>query len=401
MLSANMLLSWSVFANSVKANHWHQASLLKVSLFCLLLFTAFTAAADEVTPPELDIGSYLLEDFQSGERLVEKNADDKIEPASITKMMTAYVIYQELENGKLKLDDDVLVSEKAWKMKGSRMFIKAGSKIKVETLLSGLIIQSGNDASVALAEHIAGSEDSFVKRMNKVAKDIGMKNTHFSNSTGWPDPEHYTTANDIILLSKRLITDFPEHYKRYAKKEFTYDGINQRNRNLLLWKDKSVDGIKTGHTESAGFCLAASAKRNNMRLLSVVLGAKSAEERAAYSQQLLEYGFRFFETVKIYEAGAVLTEARIWKGERDTVPLGIMDDLYVTIRKGSYKDLKGEMEIDKGIDAPIERGEVLGKIKLKDKNGLVKELPLYAMQDIKEGGFWEKLTDSFKKFFGH
>lgn len=362
-------------------------------------FLIFTANADDITPPELDIGSYLLEDFQSGKRLAEKNADDKIEPASITKIMTAYIIYQELESGKIKLDDEVLISEKAWKMKGSRMFVKAGSKVAIDQLISGLVIQSGNDAAVALAEHIAGSEAAFVKRMNATAKELGMHNTNFSNSTGWPDPEHYTTANDIIILSKRLIVDFPKHYKRYSEKEYTYDGINQRNRNLLLWKDKTVDGIKTGHTESAGYCLAASAKRNNMRLLSVVLGADSTEERAAYSQQLLEYGFRFFETHQIYSAGSVLTEAKIWKGQSDAVALGILEDLYVTIQKGTYKNLQGVMEIDKGIDAPVKRGQVLGKIKVTNGSKVVKEIPLYAMEDVKEGGFWDRLSDSFKKFF--
>jgi len=371
-------------------------------LILALLFSHFliiTANADDITPPELDVGSYLLEDFQSGKRLAEKNADNKIEPASITKIMTAYIIYQELESGKIKLDDKVLISEKAWKMKGSRMFVKAGSKVSIDKLISGLVIQSGNDAAVALAEHIAGSEAAFVKRMNATAKELGMKNTNFANSTGWPDPEHYTTANDIIILSKRLIIDFPKHYKRYSEKEYTYDGINQRNRNLLLWKDKTVDGIKTGHTESAGYCLAASAKRNNMRLLSVILGADSTEERAAYSQQLLEYGFRFFETHQIYSAGSVLTEAKIWKGQSDTVALGILEDLYVTIQKDTYKNLQGVMEIDKGIDAPVKRGQVLGKIKITNGAKIVKEIPLYAMEDVKEGGFWDRLSDSFKKFF--
>ncbi|HHC75205.1 MAG TPA: D-alanyl-D-alanine carboxypeptidase [Thiothrix sp.] len=374
--------------------------LLLCALLCATYLSSLSPAfAEEITPPELDIGSYLLEDFQSGERLAEKNADNRIEPASITKMMTAYVIYQTMESGKLKLDDEVLISEKAWQMKGSRMFVKVGSKVPVDKLLSGLVIQSGNDAAVALAEHIAGTEASFVRRMNETAKEIGMNHTNFENSTGWPDPEHYTTANDIITLAKRLITDFPQHYQRYSEKEYTYDGINQRNRNLLLWKDKTVDGIKTGHTESAGYCLAASAKRNNMRLLTVVLGASSTQERAAYSQQLLEYGFRFFETHKIYGGGSVLTEAKVWKGNTDTIPLGIMDDLYVTIHKDRYKHLKGVMEIDKGIDAPIKRGQVLGKIKILDNNKAVKEVPLFAMQDIQEGGFWDRLSDSFKKFF--
>jgi D-alanyl-D-alanine carboxypeptidase (penicillin-binding protein 5/6) len=355
--------------------------------------------ADSIDPPDIDASGYLLVDFQSGDALVEKNAHQRIEPASITKIMTAYVIYQELEQGNISLDDDVLISQKAWEMKGSRMFVKLGKKVKLHDMLLGLIVQSGNDAAVAIAEHVAGSEEAFVARMNLVAKELNLENTHYENVTGWPSPNHYTTASDIAYLSKRLIVEYPEHYKMYSQKEYTYNKINQRNRNQLLWKDKSVDGIKTGHTESAGYCLAASAKRHDMRLISVVLGTKSSEERTAYTRQLLEFGFRFYETHLLYKAGSVLTEARVWKGNKNQVPLGTIKDLYVTIQKNQYQNLKGVMEIDTGIDAPIKRGDVLGKIALTYKGKVVREAPLIAMQNVGEGGYWDRVIDSVKKFF--
>ena len=370
-----------------------------IFLLLFLLFPSTLFSADSIQAPDIGVSNYLLIDFQSGDELASKNADQKIEPASITKVMTAYVIYQELAKGSITLEEKVLISKKAWEMKGSRMFIKVGSKIKLDELLHGLIIQSGNDSAVALAEHIAGSEEAFVSRMNLVAKEIGLKNTHFTNVTGWPATDHYTTARDIALLAKHLIVDYPEHYKLYAEKEYTYANINQKNRNQLLWKDDTVDGIKTGHTESAGFCLLASAKRNNMRLISVVLGASSTKERTAYTRQLLEYGFKHYETHLLYKAGAVLTEAHVWKGDENQVPLGTISDLYATIRKDHYKNLKGVMDIDKGIDAPITRGDVLGKIKLLVDNKVVREAPLVAMQSVGEGSTWDKLVDSVKKLF--
>lgn len=365
----------------------------------ILLLSTSTLSANAVQPPEIEIPSYLLIDFQSGDELAAKNAHARIEPASITKLMTAYVIYQELEKGNISLDDKVLISKKAWSMQGSRMFVKQGSRIKLDKLLHGLIIQSGNDAAIALAEHVAGSEEAFVSRMNLVATEMKLENTHYVNATGWPAENHYTTASDIATLAKRTIIDYPEHYKLYSQKEYSYNKINQRNRNQLLWKDKTVDGLKTGHTESAGYCLVASALRNNMRLISVVLGTKNPKERTAYSRQLLEFGFRFYETHLLYKANSVLTEAKVWKGAESTVPLGAIDDLYVTIQKDYYKKLKGIMEIDKGIDAPINRGDVLGKIKFLVDNKVVREAPLVAMKNITEGSSWDKLMDSIKKFF--
>lgn len=351
--------------------------------------------------PEISAKSYLLVDFQSGEELAGFNPSMRVEPASITKLMTAYIIYQELGKGTVKLEDEVLISEKAWKMEGSRMFVELGKKVPFEKLLRGMIIQSGNDAAMALVEHIAGSEDAFVKRMNQTAAELKMHDTKYANVTGWPAKEHYTTARDIVKLANALINEFPEYYKLYAEKEFTYNNIKQQNRNKLLWRDPSVDGMKTGHTESAGFCLVASAKRDNMRLISVMLGAKSEESRAELSQKLLEYGFRTFETHKLFNTGAVLANVRVWKGDVSEVPAGITSDLFVTITKGSYDQLEGKMQLDKGIDAPIKRGDVLGKILITDKTSgkVVKEAPLLALDDVEEGGWWRSMLDSIQKIF--
>ncbi len=357
------------------------------------------AAGERPSGPDLQASSYLLIDFHSGIELAAKNPDVKIEPASITKLMTAYVIYDALKQGNITLKDNVLISEKAWKMEGSRMFVEAGKKVPLKRMLSGLVIQSGNDAAVALAEHIAGNEAAFVSRMNEWAKKLGMDSTHFMNTTGWPAENHYTTARDIAKLTRKLIKEFPEHYKLHAKKSYSYNGIKQYNRNKLLWRDKTVDGVKTGHTESAGYCLVASSKRNEMRLISVMLGTKSEKERADYSQELLEYGFRFFETHKLYDTGSVLAEARVWKGTKKTAPAGLMRDFYITVEKGHYEKLKGFMEIDTSLDAPIKRGDIVGKAILKDGETIISEMPLFALDAVDAGGFWSKVTDSVQKLF--
>ncbi len=366
-----------------------------------VLFTASSIYAADEFPrgPDLKASSYLLIDFHSGIELAAKNQDKQIEPASITKLMTAYVIYDALKKGSISLNDNVLISEKAWKMEGSRMFVEAGKKVPLKRMLSGLVIQSGNDAAVALAEHIAGNEAAFVSQMNEWAKKLGMNSTHFMNATGWPAENHYTTARDIAKLTRILIKEFPEHYKLHAEKSYSYNGIKQYNRNKLLWRDKTVDGVKTGHTESAGYCLVASSKRNGMRLISVMLGAKSEKERADYSQELLEYGFRFFETHKLYDAGSVLAEARIWKGTKKTIPAGLMKDFYITVQKGHYEKLKGLMELDTTLDAPIKRGDVVGKAIFKDGSTIINEIPLFALDSVDAGGFWSKVTGSIQKLF--
>ncbi len=379
--------------------------LLKIWLLGLWLCMS-TAAADSAKivslapgAPEVDANSFLLVDFQSGEELVAMNQGMRIEPASITKLMTAYILYRELARGRVKMSEDVLISQKSWEMKGSRMFVEVGKKVKLEKLLRGLIIQSGNDAAVALAEHVAGSEEAFVERMNKVAAELGMHGTRYQNVTGWPAAEHYTTARDIVLLTRALITEFPDRYQLYSEKEFTYNNIKQHNRNKLLWRDDSVDGVKTGHTESAGYCLVASALRNNMRLISVVLGSGSERSRSESSQKLLEYGFRTFETHKLYKEGDTLSEVRIWQGAKEKVAAGVMADLYVSMGKGRYDQLKGVIQFDKSISAPVRRGDVLGKIVFSDQTKVLKEVNLLALEDVAEGGLWRQVSDSVQKFF--
>ncbi len=374
--------------------------ILKSSIsFILFFLLSHMALAASVSAPEIKANSYLLVDFHSGVELAEKNSDKQIEPASITKLMTAYVIYKELAKGSITEADKVLISKKAWKMEGSRMFVEAGKKVALKRMLHGLIVQSGNDAAVALAEHVAGSEASFVAKMNEQATALGMRSTQFQNSTGWPAENHYTTARDIVLLTRALIRDYPEYYKLHALKEYTYNGIKQYNRNKLLWRDDTVDGVKTGHTESAGYCLVSSALRNDMRLISVILGAENEKARADYSQELLEFGFRLFETHKLYDKGSVLAEARVWKGSKNTVPAGIVDDFYVTVQKGHYKQLKGLMELDRSLDAPIKRGDVVGTAIIKDGDQIVHEVTLLALDAVDAGGFWTKVTDSVKKLF--
>ncbi|WP_022950264.1 D-alanyl-D-alanine carboxypeptidase family protein [Leucothrix mucor] len=373
-----------------------------ITLFvCLWLSLLTPSFADSSVPqlPKLDAAQYLLVDFLSGTELAAKDPDKRIEPASITKLMTAYLLYQELDKGNIKLEDRVLVSEKAWQMEGSRMFLEIGKKVPLERMISGLIIQSGNDAAVALAEHSSGSEEEFVRKMNAEAARLGLTNTHFMNVTGWPDPNHYMSARDIAKLTRTVIKEYPEHYKLYSEKEYSYNGIKQYNRNKLLWHDKTVDGVKTGHTESAGYCLLSSAQRGSMRLIAVVLGAESDKARTNYSQQLLEYGFRFYETHKLYDANSVLAEARVWKGEKSTVPTGIMEDFYVTIPKGHYSQLKGLMEINKSIDAPVKRGDLIGMAVIKDVDRIVLQKPLVAMDSVDTGGTWTNITDSIKKLF--
>ena len=367
--------------------------------FILFFFLSSMTWAANVSAPEIKASSYLLVDFHSGVELAEKNSDKQIEPASITKLMTAYVIYKELAKGSISVDDKVLISKKAWKMEGSRMFVEAGKKVALNRMLNGLVVQSGNDAAVALAEHIAGSEAAFVTKMNEQATLLGMKSTQFQNSTGWPAENHYTTARDIVILTRALINDYPEYYKLHALKEYTYNGIKQYNRNKLLWRDDTVDGVKTGHTESAGYCLVSSALRNDMRLISVILGAETEKSRADYSQELLEFGFRFFETHKLYDKGSVLADARVWKGTKNTVPAGIVDDFYVTVQKGHYKQLKGLMELNKSLDAPVKRGDIVGNAIIKDGDQIVHEVTLLALDAVDAGGFWTKVTDSVKKLF--
>jgi D-alanyl-D-alanine carboxypeptidase (penicillin-binding protein 5/6) len=369
----------------------------KVVLFLLFLVTTLTAQAAVVTPkpsaPSVAAKAHVLIDYGSGRVLAEENADERLPPASITKLMTSYVVSHELHAGNIGLDDDVLISEKAWRMIGSRSFIKVNTKVSVEALLRGMIVQSGNDAAVALAEHIAGSEEVFAQMMNQYAQQLGMYDTNYMNATGLPDPEHYTTARDIATLSAALIRDFPEHYAWYAEKEFTYNDITQHNRNKLLWRDNSVDGLKTGHTEEAGFCLAASAKRGDMRLITVVLGTRSENARAQETQKLLNYGFRFFETHQLYQANAMIADTKVWKGAQDQLALGLAKNLTVTVPRGQYDDLAATTNIQQPVIAPIEAGAKLGEVEIRLGDEVIAKQPLVALTAVEKGSWWRRLID--------
>lgn len=357
------------------------------------------AAAPIPAPPAVNARSWLLQDFHSGRVLSEENADQRMEPASLTKLMTAYILFSEIRAGTVSLGDQVLISEKAWRMEGSKMFIEVGTRVSVEDLLKGMIIQSGNDASVALAEHVAGSESAFADLMNVYARNLGMTGTHYTNSTGMPDPELYTTGHDLALLTRAMISNFPEYYQWYSVKEFTFNNITQPNRNRLLWRDGGVDGVKTGHTQSAGFCLVTSAERDNMRLITVVLGTNSDESRMQETQKLLNYGFRFFETHRLYEAGAPLTTTRVWQGASQEMPLGIEDDLYVTIPRNQRDRLMAMLNIETGIVAPTQRGAPYGNVEVKLDDANIAIRPLVALTSVEEGGIIQRLTDRLMMMF--
>ncbi|CAI8785208.1 MULTISPECIES: D-alanyl-D-alanine carboxypeptidase family protein [Methylococcus] len=344
-------------------------------------------------PPELPAKAYLLQDFYSGRVLAERNADERLEPASLTKVMTAYILFRELAQGHVKLEDMVTVSEKAWRTEGSRMFAQVGAQISVENLLKGMIVQSGNDASVALAEHVAGDEAVFAQLMNQNAERLGMTNTHFKNSMGLPDPDHYTTARDLATLTRAMIKEFPQYYPWHAIKEFVFNDIKQVNRNRLLWRDPSVDGVKTGHTEGAGYCLITSAVRDGDRMVSVVLGTKSDTDRANANQALLNYGFRFFETKPVHKGGEELAKARIWKGEQTEVPVGVDEDLYATFPRGQFQNLKTAMEVDADAMAPVRKGDRLGSIRVTFNNETIIQRDLVALQEVPEGGIFRRALD--------
>lgn len=359
----------------------------------LFAASAFAAPLPIPKAPSTGAKSFIIQDFESGRVLAEKNADQPVEPASITKLMTAYVVFNELQAGNIALGDMVTISEKAWRTPGSRMFVEVNKQVSVEDLLQGMIVQSGNDATMALAEHIAGSEETFAALMNRHAEEIGMTGSHFINTTGLPDENHYMTAKDIALLATLLIEKYQEYYHWYSQKEFTFNEITQYNRNKLLWRDESVDGLKTGFTDSAGYCLVTSAKKDGMRLITVVLGTENANARVDASQALLNYGFRFFETHKLYDAGTRLTTSRIWKGSTDTVPLGLNQTMYVTIPRGQYKSLDASMSIDDRITAPVNEGQSLGSVQVKLGDEVVADKPLVSLQMIGEGSFWQRISD--------
>lgn len=365
--------------------------------FCFLFVLHGVQAVGPIftpAPPMVAGTSYFLMDFFSGRVLAEKDPDKRVSPASLTKIMTVYVAFNELKAGHLTLDEKVTVSKNAWETGGSKMFIEVNKQVSVEDLLQGIIIQSGNDASVALAEHIAGSEQTFAAMMNEHASQLGMLNSNFENSTGLPMPNHYSSARDLALLARAVITEFPEYYRWDSQKEFTYNNITQRNRNLLLWRDESVDGLKTGYTEDAGYCMVASAIRDDMRLISVVMGTSSPNARANESQSLLNYGFRFYETHKLYDAGQVLVEARIRKGETSKLSVGVAEDVYVTAPRKHFNELKAETLVDKAILAPISKGDAVGTLNVSLADDVLLSKPLIAMDSVAEGGFFRRLYDA-------
>ena len=343
--------------------------------------------------PALGANSYILMDFNSGDVLVESNPDMRVEPASITKVMTSYVVFNELKSGNINLTDTVNISETAWRTGGSRMFIEPSMEVTVEQLIKGMVIQSGNDASVALAEYLAGTEEAFAGLMNHHANQLGMTNSNFTNATGLPHENHYTTARDVAILSAALIAEFPEYYHWYSEKEYSFNNIRQHNRNNLLWRDPAVDGLKTGHTEAAGYCLASSAKRDGMRLISVVLGSGSETSRVNESQSLLNYGFRFFETIQLYKAGQELAQGRVWKGENEQIRLGIGDELFVTIPRGRYEDLDAQVEMRPELIAPITEGEEVGQISIRLEDAEIANRGLIALETIPEAGFFGRTWD--------
>ena len=369
----------------------------KIICFLLLVPLCIDGLAQSMVPkaPKLNLDSYILVEASTNTVIAEFNSDDQISPASMTKVMSGYVVADQIASGAISLDDKVLISEKAWKTGGSKMFIEAGKRISVRDLLSGIVIQSGNDATVALAEYVAGSEGGFVDFMNAYASELGLSNTLFQNAVGWTDPNHFSSAKDLANLTKALINNFPEHYSTYKEKEFTFSGIRQLNRNKLLWRDDTVDGVKTGHTESAGYCLISSAKRNDMRLIAVVAGSPSENERLTSSQRLLEYGFRFFATQKVLSADQELKQISIWGGLADTLKIGVKKDISLTLPRTSFKDLKINYKHKNNLQAPIKMGDEVGEIEIVSNGEIVYTEKLEALESIESKGFFGRIWSKF------
>ena len=365
-----------------------------LSIFICILFIANTNASPIPPAPKVNVKSYVLMDFDSGMILASSNEDLTLPPASITKIMTAYIAFTELKEKNISLDEEILVSKKAWKTGGSKMFIEVGKKIKLKDILQGVITVSGNDASVALAEHISGDVKTFATYMNQVAKNIGLNNTNYTNPTGLPDDSLYTTAYDIALLSKSLISNFPDLYKLYSKKSFTFNEIKQYSRNKLLLVDDNVDGIKTGFTKAAGYCLASSAKRGQRRLIAVVMGAPSPDVRIQSSRTLLEYGFRFFETHDLFKKNMTISETRVFGGEKSDLKFGLNHDAVITIPRRQKKNLKFEYIIDKKLIAPVKQNETIGFMNVKLNDETIKTYKLIALEDINKGSLYRRTLDS-------
>ncbi|HAF37704.1 MAG TPA: serine-type D-Ala-D-Ala carboxypeptidase [Gammaproteobacteria bacterium] len=374
-------------------------SLLLILLSIALFQTALAAPRIIPAPPQLATEGHILLDAATGTVIIEENAEMRLPPASLTKIMTSYIIASEIQQGRISLDDLVPISVKAWKMEGSRMFIREGTEVKVADLIRGIVIQSGNDASVAMAEFIAGDEDAFADVMNQVAQKLGMTRTQFKNATGLPDEGHYTTAKDLSILARALIRDFPEHYKVYKEKYFSYNDIRQANRNSLLWRDDAVDGMKTGHTQAAGFCLVASAEKKDMRLVSVVMGATSERSRSTESQKLINYGFRYFESVKLYDGLESLRRVKVWGGLHESLDVGIEAPARLTIPTGARGALAAEVTLDPVIKAPVSQGQTLGLLRISLEGETLLERPVVALNGVDEAGLVSSLIDEVSLFF--
>ncbi len=373
-----------------------------ITSLLLGLFAAGTVSAQSVlipSPPQIAASSFILMDPASGRVIMEDNSRERLPPASLTKMMTAYIVERELDEGRISMSDMVPISVKAWRTEGSRTFVQEGTEVSVEDLLRGVIIQSGNDASVALAEFVAGSEDAFVDIMNQQAEILGMNDTNFATATGLPAPDQFSTARDLAILARAIINDYPENYPLYAEKHFTFNNIRQPNRNSLLWRDDSVDGLKTGHTQEAGYCLVASARRNDTRLIAAVMGASSTTVRAQEIQKMLNYGFRYYQTERLFSTGQELMQARVWSGTTDQLSLGTLEDVYVTIPRGSRDSLESVIELDTVIKAPVSVGDELGRVKVTLEGETVVDQPVLALSDVPEGGFFKRIWDAIKLFF--
>ncbi len=371
--------------------------------FALLLWLASAAALAQglptPAPPVIGAKSYLVLDANTGHEVASLKPDVRLAPASLTKLMTAYVVFRALGDGRIALDDQVPVSEKAWRTEGSRMFIEVGSRVSVEELLLGMIVQSGNDASVALAEHIAGTEAVFAEMMTQAAREIGMHSSSFRNATGLPDDNHFTTARDMAIVARAIVQEFPEYYDWYSVKEYEYNGISQKNRNSLLWRDDSVDGMKTGMTDDAGYCLVSSAQRDGMRLISVVLGTASARARIDGSQALLNYGFRFYETRLLYRAGEKVADTKVWKASKEITPLGVAEDLYITIPRGKFDNVESTLNMPSKVLAPIAVGQPVAELNVSLDGSVLLNEPLRALDENPEGSLWQRTRDGVQLLF--
>jgi serine-type D-Ala-D-Ala carboxypeptidase (penicillin-binding protein 5/6) len=382
-----------------------RSTLRRLPLIALLLAVPFASspslAQDIPIPaaPMIGAKSYYVVAGKTGRELASLEPDKKLAPASLTKLMTAYVIFKALDEGQIALEDQVTVSEKAWRTPGSRMFIEVGTRVPVSDLIMGVIVQSGNDASVALAEHVAGTEAVFAEVMNRYAAALGMSSSHFTNATGLPGDEHYSTARDLAILARAIIEEFPQYYRWYSVKEYAYNDISQRNRNALLWRDSSVDGMKTGHTDDAGYCLVSSAQRDDMRVVSVVLGMASPKARIDGSQALLNYAFRFFETRLLYKAGEAVTEARVWKAANEFTPLGLPRDLYITIPRGRFDEVKSVLNMPAVLLAPVAQGQPLAELHVTLNGSSVLNQPLRALDPNPEGSIWQRARDGVMLWF--